>query len=225
MIVKRTARFCYINGLMSSSKPVKPKSQTNLSQYSQSKRQQIVDGAVRVFLEYGYADTSMNRVAEESGVIKQTIYSHFSDKEGLFRAIIETLTLEHFRSEFGENLDFNEPPDVVLRKIGAVFMKRKDDPSYIALMRTVIGESARFPELARLYVNTVIGPAKQALSSYLAAQKQLNITEPEATARIYCGSIVSYIMTQEVLHGKEIIPFDSDRLLDTLIEMIMNQRK
>jgi len=215
----------YIRELMSSSKPAKAKTQANLSQYSQTKRQQIVDGAIRVFLKYGYADTSMNRVAEESGVIKQTIYSHFSDKEGLFRAIIETLTLEHFRNEFGDNLSFEESPDVVLRKIGTVFMQRKNDPSYIALMRTVIGESARFPELARLYVNTVIGPAKQALSAYFAAQKQLQISEPEATARIYCGSIVSYIMTQEVLHGNEIIPFDSERFLNTLIAMVLGQKK
>src|SRR5271156_3624746 len=121
-----------------------------LSAYSKAKRQQIVAGAVKVFLKYGYEGTSMNRVAEEAKVIKQTIYSHFSDKEGLFKAIIESLTLEHMREHFSPYNARNASPKETLTNVAQFFMARRQDPSYLALMRTVIGESARFPELARL---------------------------------------------------------------------------
>jgi AcrR family transcriptional regulator len=61
------------------------------------KRQQIVEGAISIFLQHGYEGTGMNQVADAAGVTKQTIYSHFGDKEGLFIAIIQELTQCHER--------------------------------------------------------------------------------------------------------------------------------
>src|SRR5450432_1140722 len=127
-----------------------------LSAFSKAKREQIVAGALKVFLKFGYEGTSMNRVAEEAGVIKQTIYSHFSDKEGLFKAIIESLTLKHMRTHFAPYMDGERNPREVLAHVAKFFLDRQQDSSYIALMRTVIGESRRFPELARMYTKTVI---------------------------------------------------------------------
>ncbi len=192
-----------------------------LSAYSKTKREQIIAGALKVFLKYGYEGTSMNRVAEEAGVIKQTIYSHFNDKESLFKAIIESLTLRHFHSEFGDSVPFEVAPEVAMRHAAKIFADRQRDPSYIALMRTVVGESSRFPELARLYTNTVIKPGAAMLTAYFKAHPELKLKDPEAAARIYCGSIVNNIMTQEVLYGKEILPFELSRIVDALIEMIL----
>lgn len=197
----------------------------DLSAYSKAKREQIVNAALETFLQYGYKGTSMNRVAEKAGVIKQTIYSHFRDKEGLFTAIIESLTLEHFKAQFGEHIASNEPPEKVLRKIAETFAGRQADKSYIALLRTVIGESSRFPELARLYVSTVIKPAMKILCDYFNAHPELNIKDAEAYARIYCGSLVSYILTQEILYGKEVLPFRIERLADNLIDLILKRNK
>ena len=59
-----------------------------------SKRDVIIQAAVKTFLENGYAATSMNQVAEEAGVIKATIYSHFADKKQLFKAVIEEVVLK-----------------------------------------------------------------------------------------------------------------------------------
>lgn len=193
-----------------------------LSSYSRTKRQHIVEGALKVFLKYGYEGTSMNRVAEEAGVIKQTIYSHFSDKEGLFKAIIESVTLQHLKDEFGgDEIGADTDPEFVLRKIGSLFTGRQNDKNYIALMRTVIGESSRFPELARLYTRTVIKPGMQILTNYLKARPELQLKDPEAVARIYCGSMVNYIMCQSILYASEILPFDMQRLVDTLVAMVL----
>ncbi|TWC22158.1 MULTISPECIES: TetR/AcrR family transcriptional regulator [unclassified Pseudomonas] len=52
------------------------------------KRQAILDAAKRLFIELGYANTSMDTVATEAGVSKLTVYSHFNDKETLFSAAV-----------------------------------------------------------------------------------------------------------------------------------------
>ncbi len=195
----------------------------DLSAYSQAKRQKIVKAALETFLQYGYKDTSMNRVAEKAGVIKQTIYSHFSDKEGLFTAIIQSVTLEHLKAQFGETISSTQPPEKVLKKIAQIFAERQKDKSYLALMRTIIGESKRFPELARLYVSTVIKPAMKILCDYFDNHPELKISDPEAIARIYCGTLVSSILMQEILHGKDVLPFKIERLAENLIELILKQ--
>lgn len=197
----------------------------DISAYSKGKREKIVAAALDTFLEYGYQGTSMNRVAERAGVIKQTIYSHFSDKEGLFTAIIQSVTLAHFKEQFGEKLDTQEAPEVVLRMLAKLFGGRQKDKSYIALMRTVVGESSRFPELARLYVNTVIKPATKILCDYFNAHPELKITDPEAQARIFCGSFVSFILTQEILCGKDVLPFQMERMADNLIDLMLIRRR
>ena len=165
----------------------------------------------------------MNRVAEKAGVIKQAIYSHFCDKEGLFKAIVENLTIGQFKVQFGEKIDSDQPPEVVLRKIGAILAGRQKDKYYIALMRTVIGESSRFPELARLFTEVVIKPSIGALAAYFRAHPELDIEDGEAVARIYCGTLVHFIMVQEVLFGKELLPFEIDRLIECLIAMVLHK--
>ncbi|GEC26490.1 TetR family transcriptional regulator [Pseudonocardia saturnea] len=52
------------------------------------RERQIVDAAVAVFGERGYAATSMDTVAERVGVTKPVLYTHFGSKEGLLLAAI-----------------------------------------------------------------------------------------------------------------------------------------
>ncbi len=49
----------------------------------------ILEAASQLFQRYGFRRTSMDLVAAEAGVAKPTIYSHFADKETLFRAVVE----------------------------------------------------------------------------------------------------------------------------------------
>ncbi|WP_439891190.1 TetR/AcrR family transcriptional regulator [Ralstonia sp. 25C] len=52
-----------------------------------SKRDQILDAATRVFLQYGYKGTSMDRLAAESGAARRTLYNQVESKEVLFEVI------------------------------------------------------------------------------------------------------------------------------------------
>jgi len=53
------------------------------------KRAVIVDAALRAFLENGYAESSVNRIAKEAGVSIKTLYRHFESKDDLFSAVME----------------------------------------------------------------------------------------------------------------------------------------
>jgi AcrR family transcriptional regulator len=185
-----------------------------------SKGEQILQGAMKVFLKQGYANTSMDRVAAEAGVSKQTIYSHFQDKEGLFIALIERVTIRRLQREFQSEL-FQGEPNTMLRRLAENFLEKTDDQEYIAVLRLVIAESARFPELAQLYTCTVIQRGYQTLSAYFKSHPELNFPDPEATARIFISSLSDFILSQEILQGKHTMPMEKERLISTLLRCIL----
>ncbi len=190
---------------------------------SEAKTKAILKGAMQEFLQHGYAATSMDRVAKAAGVSKATVYSHFSDKEGLFNALIQDLAEEKFQTVLGlqEPQSFEQEPSIILRQLATKALENAlNDPAFQDFIRIIIGESGRFPELAQAYVNNVAKPAIETLTCYFQHHPEINLKDPEATVRIFVGSLVYFIMLQEMLHGKEILPLEPERLVNNLIGLI-----
>ena len=192
-------------------------------QKSTEKTEAILKGAMQEFLAHGYAATSMDRVAKTAGVSKATVYSYFGDKEGLFNALIQALAKEKFQTAIGlqEPQFLEKDPKIVLRELaGKILDHAISDRTFQNFIRIIIGESGRFPELAKAYVNNLAKPAIEILTQYFKSHPELNLPDEEATVRIFMGSLIYYIMLQELLHGKDIIPLERDRLVDTLTHLI-----
>lgn len=190
---------------------------------SNEKTEAILKGAMEEFLAHGYAATSMDRVAKAAGVSKATVYSHFGDKEGLFNALIQTLAKDKFQTAIGlkEPQSLEEDPKIVLRQLATKLLDNAvSDRTFQNFIRIIIGESGRFPELAKAYVNNVAKPAIEILTQYFQSHPNLNLPDEEATVRIFMGTLIYYIMLQELMHGKDIIPLESDRLVDALADLI-----
>ena len=183
------------------------------------KVEQILQGAMQEFLQHGYAGTSMDRVAVAAGVSKATVYSHFQDKEGLFKVLLEQLASKKNISIFGTEPIEGEPSAILHQVATKALEHMLNDKEHSAFMRVLIGESGRFPELAQICVRAMIKPVAETLTQYLAAP-ELKIPDPEATARILIGALVHFHITQNVMHGQDIIPMESDRLIDAFTHLI-----
>ncbi|BDA74502.1 Transcriptional Regulator, TetR family [Rivularia sp. IAM M-261] len=181
------------------------------------KIEKILTGAMQEFLAHGYAGTSMDRVAARAGVSKATVYSHFHDKERLFKALIQQSAHKKFEDLF-DNLPLEGEPEVVLRHLITTALHRMiNDKEHQAFVRILIGESGRFPELAKAWIHDIMTPPLKIICEYLNKHPELNIPDAEATVRMMIGSMVHFMMTQEILHGKEIFPMETDRMVECLM--------
>ncbi|NJL46432.1 MAG: TetR/AcrR family transcriptional regulator [Leptolyngbyaceae cyanobacterium SM2_5_2] len=181
---------------------------------------QILQGAMQEFLHYGYAGTSMDRVAATAGVSKPTVYSYFQDKEGLFRALIKYVAQARCEQVTGGHA-LEGSPDVVIRKLVTNAIESElHDIDYQNFVRLVAGESGRFPQLAQAFVENLTKPAVDQLTAYLSDHPELNLPDPEATARILIGSTVFFVMSQRVMHGEAIMPMEPKRLVDSLVHLV-----
>lgn len=183
-------------------------------------------GALQVFTTDGYAAASMSRIAAAAKVSKPTLYSYFEDKEGLFVALIQKLTQRNRAMLFSS---LSEPmaevaPEQILRRIATTMLQEfSANPPLMTLMRLIIGESERFPNLAQTFVREVQKPLLERLAAYFESRPQLNVPDPTVAARMFAGTLVHYLLVQKVMNGDEILPLESDRLVDGLVRMLTSQ--
>jgi len=122
-----------------------------------AKPQQILDAARDLFTRDGFSGTSMDAVAKAAAVSKATIYAHFSSKEELFGAMMSA----ECRRYWPELMEMEVPagaPVEVLHALARRFMRFITGSYAISLLRIVAAESARIPELGRIFYEA--GPAR-----------------------------------------------------------------
>jgi AcrR family transcriptional regulator len=191
----------------------------------------ILQGAMQEFLTHGFAATTMDNITAAAGVSKATVYSYFQDKEALFIALMEHLIQRH-----GAILDLLNPhlfqgePTQVVVKIANIFLDRfsesvGDTPELLDLLRLAIAESGRFPHLAQ---HLILSKDKQFVDSftqYLQAHPELGLLDAGATARVFLGTLVHFMMVEYIFQAKEILPMERQRLVNCLVSLITSQQK
>lgn len=203
--------------------PTQPSPLDALNSDRPDKARAILAGAFQIFTTHGYSGASMDRIAAAAGVSKTTMYSYFQDKERLFVALIQELTQanQQIISRLLTDSVLEDPPAQVLRQMAHLVVDTfSANQALLKLMRLLIGESERFPELGKTFVREIQKPLLEQLTLYLATQRQLNLPDPMVAARVFSGTLVHYLIVQRLMHGDEIIPMDSERLVDGLVDLL-----
>lgn len=113
----------------------------------------IVDAARLLFSEQGFERTTIDAIAETSGVSKMTVYSYFASKEELFGATVLHKVREEFSLQKGEHLD-PQNPRASLMTIGTQFLSliRRDD--VLGAHRTLFSSAGTHPTLCLTFYNS-----------------------------------------------------------------------
>lgn len=147
-------------------------------------RESFLAAALESFLDKGYAATSIEAIAREAGVAKITIYRQFDNKEALFREVVHR-AVSSARETMQATL---VQPSADVRQVLLDLIERMylgaTEPKTLALLRLVIAEAVRFPELAKsLYAENsyVLAPVVEYLGEAHKAGT-LHVPSPELAA-------------------------------------------
>ena len=128
---------------------------------------EILDAALEVFGEQGYARARLEDVAQRAGVSKGTLYLYFDSKETLFREMVRAKAVATLR----EGEAFVEGYTGSSRDLLIEFLRRKHqllrDEKLVRISRLVQSELPGFPELAHFYTQEVILPSRRLVESIL----------------------------------------------------------
>ncbi len=113
-----------------------------------AKRQQILEGANRVFSQMGFDAASMNDITREAGVSKGTIYVYFDSKEELFLELCN-----HYREILFADIYHALESDGDLREalieFGVALAGVITSDVVVRAQRVVIGVAERMPSMSR----------------------------------------------------------------------------
>ena len=175
---------------------------------ARAKREQILDGARRVFLRDGFAATSTDAIAAEAGVSKRTLYAYYPSKEDLFVDVLRRLTLENPQTRALESMEGMSPKNreelrrdllELARKIVTTMMQ----PDYLLLLRTTIADTHRFPQLGGLFRATVPERAMNSFAVFIERVREQGMIRKDvsgdAAARMFIGPFLTYAVLNGLL--------------------------
>ncbi|MFA3131202.1 TetR/AcrR family transcriptional regulator [Acinetobacter pittii] len=151
-------------------------------------RKKLIEVARRTFAEYGYADTSMDKLTAEAGLTRGALYHHFGDKRGLFAAVVDQIDSQ--MAEYAQQ-HLDQPDDLWegLLLEGQTYIQNALNPEFQRIVLrdgpAVLGDPAHWPSQNRCLQST-----RECVEQLLTAE-QIKIVDPEAAAVLLNGAAMN----------------------------------
>jgi AcrR family transcriptional regulator len=133
---------------------------------SAARREAILAAALDEFSARGFAAARLDDVAARAGVAKGTIYLHFSDKDALFQEILRTV-MGPLVATLEATVAVDLPLRAVAERVIDLFVREIFGTRRKDVIRLIITEGPRFPQLAEFYYREVLSRALAAVRGYL----------------------------------------------------------
>lgn len=159
---------------------------------SSAKRRHILAVATELFLEKGFSAASTTELIRRTGGSKSTIYSYFGDKAGLFTAVVDELLVDSVSLLGSLDLAELNVRDALI-EIAEQYLKVVLSERYIGLMRIVIAEVNRFPEIGKAFYERGPGLSYAKFKDFLDARnetKELAIADTSRATDLFFGTLL-----------------------------------
>ena len=184
---------------------------------------EILDAALQLFAEKGFAGTRMEDIARRAGVTKGTIYLYFENKEAMFKTLVResigaTLTgvSENVRNFQGSARD-------LLRMALGTMAHLLTASDRVVLPKIIIAESGNFPELARFYRDEIIEKGLGLMSGLIErgiAQGEFRAVPVQHAVRLCIAPVLLGAMWRTTFAQFDEAPYDYKGLIDTHLDVL-----
>ena len=121
---------------------------------------ELLDAALDLFVEKGFAGTRAEEVAARAGVSKGTLFLYFQSKEELFKAVVRENISGRFKQWNDEFETFEGTASEMLAYCMAVWWERVGATRASGITKLMMSEAGNFPEIAAFYQTEVIQPGQ-----------------------------------------------------------------
>lgn len=191
---------------------------------SQRKRLAILDAARAEFLEAGFRDTSMDRVAERAAVSKRTVYNHFPSKEDLFKAIALQFVAE-LQQAVTVEYDAGRTLDEQLLEIARREAEQVSGEDYVAIFRVFLSEAAQFQAM----IDDIVAESSsghdpiQAWIEAATADGRLAIQDPALASQQFISLIKGALFWPRVAgYAEPLSPAQQRAVVEGAVRLFLN---
>lgn len=180
---------------------------------------EILDAALEVFAEKGFAATRMEDIATRAGVTKGTIYLYYPGKEELFKSLARETIGKALAIATLNMASFAETPRQSLIRALTTITEFLNDRRREALPKIIIAESGNFPELATFWRQEVVDKAFTLLCGIYDRGVEMGQFRPlprEDVVRLCVSPILLSIIWRTTFNDT----FDNTRFLETHLDTL-----
>lgn len=196
---------------------------------AEKKRAQIRTAAKELFLRSGFQGTSTDAIAAAAGVSKETLYRYYASKEDLFMDVVRSLTTERLHlaqwTERSTEPTSRQDLRILLRAIARQVVETMVQPEYQAIVRLMLAELPRFPELGPLFRQTIPEPANKALLTLLHQGQAHGVVRQHINlpliGRMFFSTLLSYGVLDGLLSNAPTPHLPEASVIETFVDQIM----
>jgi TetR/AcrR family transcriptional regulator len=187
---------------------------------------QIIAAALATFGEHGFANTTLDQIAVRARVSTPALLNFFPTKEDVFRDVVRSTLIGSLSARTDATVQAQEPSAAdAVRTFARRYWTTMERPELVAIVRLVIGEMPRFPELAVFYATETLEQFVRALERIIdwgVARGELHPVDPRAAARTIVATLAAHALWfahPEIYAG--ITGSDRERTVETTIETLI----
>jgi len=189
---------------------------------------EILDAALLVFSEQGYARTKLEEVARKAGVSKGTVYLYFESKDALFRAMVRAYVAEALLQVREIVRQHQGTSEALLLQIMEVIWTSMRTEGKARLSKLVHSELANFPELARFYFAEVVIPSRELVSEIITRgikSGEFIKVNPDFVGRTICVTLLQWASNQRYLKEYDSVHFTDAEVFAGVSELVLRGLK
>ncbi len=133
----------------------------------EARPQELLDAALDLFVEKGYAATRSEEVAARAGVSKGTLYLYYGSKESLLQGVIRTYCADHIADGIAVVNSYEGPTADLIPLLYRTWWQRLGETRASGILKLVMSEVRNFPDLASFYLREVSEPAHRLIELVL----------------------------------------------------------
>src|SRR5690606_21345086 len=118
---------------------------------AEARPDEVLDAALELFMEKGFAATRVEDIARRAGLSKGTVYLYFPSKEAVLEGLVRRAIIPVADSALAALADYQGDPRVVISRVIKMVGQRFSDPRIVAVPKVVLREVLGFPHLAEMY--------------------------------------------------------------------------
>lgn len=153
----------------------------------------VLETARNAFLRDGFEGTSMDMLAQESGVARRTIYNQFASKEKLFQAVVENIWFHLGVPSFPPEKRMAGDASENLFQLGLTIARHWAPPETLDFLRLIVREGDRFPHLAEDFYRMSKAPVIEHMKEYFTCLENEGVMafgSKEIAVRQFVGLIM-----------------------------------
>ena len=188
---------------------------------------ELLDAALDLFVEKGFAATRSEEVAARAGVSKGTLFLYFPSKEELFKAVVRENMSGRFAEWRDEFENFEGSTADMVRYCMRVWWERIGATRASGITKLMISEARNFPELAAFYQQEVIRPGTDLVRRILQRGMDRGEFRPMDVEYAVFGIVAPMIFLIMMKHSlgacaPQEYPLDAQRYVETQLELLLN---